>query len=72
MNYNDGRRITIGDNITYAGKRGRVVFVIQEEEFLEGYKPEDWLYLKEGIGVKLDDGELFCLDKADEDLLKPD
>ncbi|HEV2804214.1 MAG TPA: hypothetical protein VGW57_04695 [Chthoniobacterales bacterium] len=70
MNYSNGVPLCIGDEVVYAGKQGKIVFVIQDAAFLEGYKPEEWNYLQKGIGVELKDGDLFCLDAVDEDLIK--
>jgi hypothetical protein len=70
MNYNNDTPIGLGDKVIYAGKPGRIVFIIQENAFLAGFKADDWAYLKQGIGLQLEDGELFCLDAADEDLIK--
>ena len=67
--YNNGTQIVIGDHITYGGKRGRVVFILDEGAFLEGFKSEDWAYLNEGIGIQLENGSIFCLQAPDEDLI---
>ena len=67
--YENGTRISVGDNVLYGGKAGQIVFLIEEGKFLVGYESSDWSYRKNGIGVRLTDGTLFCLDDPDEDLI---
>jgi hypothetical protein len=64
----DKKPISVGDLVTYGGEPGVVAFVIQEKQFSPGYPEEEWSYLEKGIGIKLENGEFFCLDEPDEDL----
>jgi len=67
--YEDGSRIAVGDLILYGSKPGKVVFAIEDGLFAAGFRKEDWDYRRKGIGLQLENGEMFCLDDADEDLL---
>lgn len=67
--YESGRRIVAGDKVTYGNKPGRVVFLIEEASFLPGFPKDEWEYLGSGIGIELDDGTVFHLKDADEDLI---
>ena len=61
--------ISVGDLITYGGKSGRIIFIIQDGQFSPDYLEKDWSYLKKGIGIQIDGGDLFCLEEPDEDLI---
>jgi hypothetical protein len=69
MHYENGRKIILGDDVLYGGKPGKVVFLIEEGFFLPGFKKEDWDYRKKGIGLQMENGDIFCLDNPDEDLM---
>lgn len=64
------QKICVGDQILYAGKPGKIVFVAEDNSFLPEFEAGEWRYLKKGIGVQIDGGELYCLDEPDEDLTR--
>jgi FKBP-type peptidyl-prolyl cis-trans isomerase FkpA len=66
--YHDGTPIRVDDPVYYGGFPGRVVFIIEEDSYSGGFPKKNWSYLKNGIGVLLDSGDLFHLDDPDEDL----
>lgn len=68
MNYANGRQIAVGDRVKlWRGRRGVVVCSIDTGEYTKEYPEADWAYLKAGIMVKTDSGELFHYKAADED-----
>jgi hypothetical protein len=68
MKYPDGRHIALGDRIQlWKGQTGTVVCSIDTGEFMKEYPKAEWEYLKSGILVKTDAGELFHYTEADED-----
>ena len=69
MKYSDGRAIAVGDRVRlWDDQYGVVVCSIDTGEFNTDYPKNTWAYLKSGILIKTDDGELFHYDKSDEDL----
>ena len=71
MNYNDTDRvIRVGDSVLYAGQRGVIVFVIDDDSYSKQYPKKDWSYLSKGLGVEVQDKEhtLYHLETPDEDL----
>ncbi len=68
MIYPNGDAIEIGDKVHLGGDRsGVLVGIIDEGKFAYGYNKEDWSYLRNGLIVSTDFGDLR-LDKPDEDL----
>jgi hypothetical protein len=50
MNYHDGRRVELGDKVKlWQGCTGKVVCSIDEGQYSEDYKKEDWDYLRHGV-----------------------
>ena len=69
MKYQDGRRVRVGDRVSlWHHQTGVVVCSIDTGEFSREFPKEHWAYLKSGIVVKSDSGELFHYDQPDEDL----
>ena len=66
------RAVVVGDLVRYHGELGHIVFIIQEHAFLPDYPEREWGYLKKGIGVKIQGGDLFRIDEPDEDLMPAD
>lgn len=68
MKYPDGRAVTVGDRVRlWHDQPGTVVCSIDTGEFTEEYPKAQWEYLKSGILVKTDTGELFHYEEPDED-----
>ena len=65
--YHTGQPVRVGDRIRYDGP-GRVVFVVDDGSYAPDYPKEHWSYLRTGIGIVLDDGNMFVLNEPDEDL----
>ena len=60
MNYSDGKKVQVGDEVElWSGKFGRVVCSIDDGVYTSDYSEEDWAYLKAGVMVKMDNGELM-------------
>jgi hypothetical protein len=60
--------ICVGDHVLYSGTPGVIVFVIDDDRYSVGYEKEGWAYLGKGLGLELQDGNLFHMDAPDEDL----
>jgi hypothetical protein len=69
MTYENGKKIQLGDKVSYAGMPGRIVFIVDEDLFLPSHPREEWSYVKQGLGVQIDGGDLFCLQEPDGDLI---
>jgi hypothetical protein len=68
MRYSDGRPVALGDRFKlWDGQYGTVVCSIDTREFSQEYPKSDWAYLKSGIIVKTDTGEIFHYTEPDED-----
>jgi hypothetical protein len=68
MRYADGRTVAVGDRVKlWDGQYGTVVCSIDTREFSSEYPKVNWGYLKSGIIVKADDGEVFHYVEPDED-----
>jgi len=68
MIYFNGEAVQIGDAVHLGGdQNGLVVGIIDEGKYADGYHEEDWRYLRTGLIVSTDFGDLR-LDKPDEDL----
>jgi hypothetical protein len=69
MNYSDGRIIKVGDRVElWPDKYGVVVCSIDDEIYTAEFSKSDWSYLKVGIMVKMDDGELMHYSELNFDL----
>lgn len=69
MNYSDGRIIKVGDRIElWPNKYGVVVCSMDDGIYAEEFSKSDWEYLKVGIMIKMDDGELIHYPELDSDL----
>ena len=67
MNYPNGEAVQIGDTVHLGGDQsGVVVGIIDDGEYAGGYREEDWKYLRTGLVVSTDFGDLR-LDEPDED-----
>lgn len=67
MNYPNGESVQIGDTVYLGGNQsGVVVGIIDDGEYADGYREEDWKYLGNGLIVSTDFGDLR-LDEPDED-----
>ncbi len=67
MNYPSGESVQIGDIVHLGGDQsGVVVGIIDDGEYADGYREEDWKYLGNGLIVSTGFGDLR-LDEPDED-----
>jgi len=58
----------IGDRVElWKGKHGTVVCSIDAGEFTAEYLETDWAYLKAGVLIRTDAGDLFHYTEPDED-----
>ncbi len=68
MIYANGESVQIGDTVHLGGNQsGVIVGIIDDGEYADGYREEDWKYLGNGLIVSTDFGDLR-LDEPDEDL----
>lgn len=68
MIYASGEAVQIGDTVHLGGNQsGVIVGIIDDGEYADGYREEDWEYLGNGLIVSTDFGDLR-LDEPDEDL----
>jgi hypothetical protein len=59
MNYPNGETIEIGDSVTLGGDHhGVVVGIIGEGRYATNYKENDWAYMRNGLIVSTDFGDL--------------
>jgi len=68
MKYLNGRDVTVGDRVKlWDDQPGVVVCSLDEKKFTADYPKSEWGYLKAGILIKTDSGELFHYREPDED-----
>jgi hypothetical protein len=68
MKYPSGQDVKIGDRVKlWDDQYGTVVCSVETGEFSKEYPKAEWGYLKSGIIVKTDTGEVFHYTEADED-----
>ena len=68
MKYPNGQEVRVGDRVKlWDNQRGTVVCSIETGNFSKEYPKAEWGYLKSGILVKTDTGELFHYPEPDED-----
>jgi hypothetical protein len=69
MNYLDGRKVKVGDKVElWQNRYGDVVCSMDDGVYTMDYPEEDWAYLRSGILVKMDNGELMYYSVEDYDL----
>jgi hypothetical protein len=69
MKYDSGREVSLGDRVKLGnGERGTVVCLLGSREFSKDYPKTEWGYLKSGILIKTDSGEVFHYPELDEDV----
>ncbi len=69
MKYLTGEEIRAGDVITEGERKGRVVFVLDTNDFLDGWDPVHWAYLGDGMMIDTDQAGLVFKPWIDEDLI---
>jgi hypothetical protein len=70
MNYLDGRRIQIGDQVELGGgMAGIVVGCLEEGEFSAEFNGEDWKFLVKGVLVKSPEAGLIHYPDEEADLV---
>jgi hypothetical protein len=68
MKYLDGQDVTVGDRVKlWDNRHGVVVCSLDAGKFSEECPKAEWAYLKSGIIIKTDSGELFHYTEPDED-----
>jgi hypothetical protein len=68
MKYADGQSVALGDRVKlWDNLCGTVVCSIDTGEFTKEYTEAEWAYLKSGVIVKADSGEVFHYAEPDED-----
>jgi hypothetical protein len=68
MKYPNGHDVRVGDRVKlWRGQPGTVVCSIETGDFSTEYPKTEWAYLKHGIIVKTDSGEVFHYTEVDED-----
>ena len=69
MKYADGQHVSVGDRVKLSSSQiGTVVCSIETSQFTTKFPQSDWGYLKSGIIIETDSGEVFHYTEADEDL----
>jgi len=51
--YKSDQTVKIGDEVTYGGTPGIVVFIIDDDEYSVKYPKSIWSYLGKGVGIEL-------------------
>jgi hypothetical protein len=68
MKYPNGQQVSLGDRVKlWKNQYGTVVCSIDTSEFTQDYPQNEWEYLKSGVIIKADTGEVFHYDDPDED-----
>ena len=68
MKDSNGREARLGNRVKlWENFYGRVVCSFDDEQFSEEYPRSDWGYLKKGMLILTDSGELFHYAESDED-----
>ncbi len=68
MKYLDGQNVSVGDRVKlWDDQYGVVVCSLDSKKFTADYPKSEWGYLKSGILIKTDSGELFHYTGPDED-----
>lgn len=69
MNYISGEKINVGDRVeSWSGTNGVVVASLDDGIFSSGFPFQDWLFLKAGVLVEMDNGEVMHFSVPDFDL----
>ncbi len=69
MQYSDGRVVAVGDRVKlWSGRHGTVVCSLDTNEYAPQFSCTEWKYLKKGIIIKSEDGDIFHYTEPDEDL----
>lgn len=69
MNYSDGKKVNVGDRVELWEKKfGYVVCSMDDGIYTDEFPESDWIYLKTGVIVKMDDGQLMHYSELDYDL----
>lgn len=67
MRYPDGQQILLGDFIeVFPGLNGRVVCLLEENLYEEGFLAEEWSFLKTGVLIKMSNGALAAFPDTDQ------
>lgn len=67
--YHSGEQVHAGDLVQFSFAPGVVVFVNDNVEYEPGFSAEEWGYLGAGFMLRMENGALIFLEKADEDLV---
>lgn len=68
MKYDSGRDVLLGDRVKFGGGEcGTVVCVFDTNQFSKDFPKKEWEYLKSGVLIKADSGEIFHYTEHDED-----
>ncbi|MDD5034478.1 MAG: hypothetical protein PHE55_06935 [Methylococcaceae bacterium] len=69
MMYANGNNAKLGDKVRlWNGRLGIVVCSMDTNEYTPAYPKAEWEYLKQGLLIKADNGEVFHYVEADEDI----
>jgi hypothetical protein len=68
--YEDGSEVHVGDQVSYAGWRGRIVIVVDRGEYAPTFPKVEWPLPGEPTGfmIEFTDGGRLFLDSSDEHL----
>lgn len=69
MNYPNGQKVLIGDEVALAGSIGVVVAAIEDAAYSHPYQAEQWAYLKHGVLIEFRDLGLIHYAEAKVDLI---
>ena len=70
MKYRDGQTMKLGDRVQLWGdKLGEIVCIIADGLFSDEFPEANWAFLKNGLLIKLDDGQLMHYPEIDKDLI---
>jgi hypothetical protein len=69
--YEDGTEIHVGDEVAFAGHRGKIVIVVDRGEYAPTFPKSEWPLADEPTGfmIEFTDGGRLFLDSSDDDLV---
>jgi hypothetical protein len=69
MRYPDGQIAKLGDEVSLAGRSGKVVFSIDTSEYSDAYPENVWAYLQKGVMIEIEGMGLVHYEEPEIDLI---
>ncbi|CCE10199.1 conserved hypothetical protein [Bradyrhizobium sp. STM 3843] len=69
MRYPDGQLASIGDEVSVAGRPGKVVCSIDNGEYSDDYPENVWAYLQKGVMIEIGTMGLVHYEEPEADMI---